>query len=274
MKQCDEIRKDASLYLDNELAPERIRSFDEHLSSCKDCREFMENEACVEQMLGDVIAMPEKGDDAIWVKAVSALETSKKHPNRRILRYLVPASAAALLVLAIGVFMLFPVAQVPLLMADVVQAHETALKAEFQPELRTDSTGALATYFNGKCGMDPELCGCMMQNTPLTIKGGNICDLKERPAAQILADYNGTPVSLLILQAKDMPAEFAARDACHTMCSGKIGKYNCVMVRLNDHFVWAVSSVEPDILKKVLSESEGMMKDCSTCPDCQKGQMK
>ena len=95
------VQRKFSAYLDDELSPEERRIVDSHLEACESCREALERMRASWDLL---VTMPgAKPSPHAFVRIKARMASQEDKPVSRWERFLVPATAAAALVLGIWV---------------------------------------------------------------------------------------------------------------------------------------------------------------------------
>lgn len=272
IKNCETIREKINLYLDNELFGEEQEFIRKHLEDCSDCLNLFLQEKRLEQKVAEIINQSESDDEIIWNKAINTFRTKSQAVSNSFwtskLRYLVPLSAAAMVI--IGIIIVFLPGQPSDLLADVYEQHYSSLKPDFQLALKTDSLETLTTRFHKQynfciCGYS---CNCMTEKNDYNLKGGKICSMGQRPAAHILIDYQNTPVSLLVLSEKDLrffPEAQSYLNRSDRIYQTKYKNFNCAMVKRGDNIICAIGLLQPETLKQLLIGTGA--KHCNQCPD-------
>jgi len=269
MIDCQKVRQQINLYLDNEATPEINQFIQEHLTTCSSCRKLFAQEQHLEQKLVEIISKPGLDNDRLWDKAVNSITVSKsERPRIYNLRYIAPLASAALVMIVLGAFLLFQPSSTPVLLADAAQEHQLLINTpepEEQLAVKTDSLETLAEYFSEQYKFNITGCECGMATCKCNIKGGRMCSLSKKPAVHILIDYQGVPISLFVLSSKDLTAFPDAQShlkQCHKIYQAKVKDFNCAMVRLPDNILCAVSSVKPELLKELITDTEENIKRC------------
>lgn len=260
MINCQNIKEYLNHYLDKALETPIRTEVEKHLATCPDCRRYFEGEVRLEKKLVEIIGQTDSSDEVIWQKTLARISRPKSH----ILRYLVPASAAACILIILTVLILFSPTSDGALLAEVAEQHRSALNPEIQLPVKTNSAEILSKQFSEQYNFNISECCCMIAKSGFTIKGGRMCRLKNQPTAHIVMDYQGTPVSLLLVIKDD--DRFAGLTTCHKIYLTKIRDFNCAMVRLADHIIYAVGSVSPEVLNQLLTDTGATIKRCNQCP--------
>lgn len=272
MIDCQKVRQQINLYLDNEAAPEMNRFIHEHLKICSACQRLFTQERRLEQKLVEIIGKPGLDDERLWNKVINSITISKsERPRIYNLRYLAPFASAAMIMIILGAFLLFQPRTMPALLADAAQEHQLLINTpepNGQLTVKTGSLETLAKYFSEQYKFNITGCEWVISKCKCNIKGGRMCSLSKKPAVHILIDYQGIPISLFVLSSKDLAAFPDAKShlkQCHEIYQTKLKNFNCAMVRLPDNIICAVGSVSPDILKKLLTATETNIKRCKEC---------
>ncbi|MFH1230944.1 MAG: zf-HC2 domain-containing protein [Planctomycetota bacterium] len=263
MSNCDKIRQEINLYLDNEISPEKKQVIENHLRDCPACQTLFAQERRLEQKLVEIIT---SDDEVIWNRSIALLKTQNREFITRktmVLRYLVPVAAAALVMVISGIlFVLLPNPTSDLL-AEVEKEHQSILNPGVQPIFKADSPDELFRQlgeqydgeqydFNISAGYE-----CLIGNKGYQFKGGRIISLlKKHSATQMVISYGDTPISILVLLEKDL-SDFPKSAQSYLTKSNEIYQTkfkdsNCAMVRLNENIICAMGAVNPEILKQLL----------------------
>ena len=273
MSNCDKIRQEINLYLDNEVSLDKKQLIEEHLKSCPACQNLFGQERRLEQKLVEFISQSSPDDEAIWNKGIALLKTQNREfiPHKiNILKYLIPATAAAFIIIIFGaLFVLLPNSASDLL-AEVEKEHQSILNPEFQPAFKTGSPEELVKHFEEQCNFNISECKCLMEKKGYCCKGGKMCSLKERPAVHMLTYYQNIPISTFVLSEKELDAFPKAQlhlTRCHEIYQTKFKDFNCAMIRLHKNIVCAMGAVNPEILKQLLNDTNIPIKRCSKCND-------
>lgn len=102
MKKCDDIRELISLYIDGELVGDLLSEFEEHIRSCEDCRNELEDVKSVIAMLNDAPEedLPSNFKDELHEKLLREQTKKESFVSVVLSRYShVFASAAGLLII-------------------------------------------------------------------------------------------------------------------------------------------------------------------------------
>lgn len=276
MINCQNSRQYLNQYLDSELEPKQASELSRHLSECPACRAYFEGEARLEKKLVKIIGQADQASVELWDKAVASLAQNDKvaAPARiksRRLMYFIPLTSAALIMITIGILLLF--APLPASM-DLLQAsekvHQSVLSPGFKPDFQTDSADTLTSYFKERYQKETPGCdGCMKQGGKCRMRGGRMCQLKQRLVPHIVMDYNSTPVSVLVLSEADLGAFPQAADhlsRCRDVYTTNLNEFNYALVRIGPNVVCAVSKADQAILSQLLIDMGATAASCGGCP--------
>ena len=279
MINCHSINEYLHRYLDKELDANMVTLLNEHLSKCPSCRAYFDSEVRLEKKLVEIIGQTDQSDAAMWDKAVSALAVGSKvsqgtasaRARTRRLIYFIPLSSAALILIAVGIFFLFSPASASMdLLQASEQVHQSVLRSDFKPDFQTDSANALTGYFKDQYRIETPGCdGCINQKKNCRLRGGRMCQMKQRQVPHIVMDYNSTPISVLVLSDDDLnafPQAASYLSRCREIYTTKLKEFNYALVRIGPNVVCAVSKVDQPILAQLLTDMGATARNCNECP--------
>lgn len=130
---CSEIRRFAHAYIDGEFDAGERALFEQHVSECSSCREDIQGLSVFGKALRKRAAAPRLSADAR--SRITAKVHAEMHRSSRRF-FLMPASAAAAVILALGAFFIYQGWQAPSELSHIVDesiaAHEASLPSEVE----------------------------------------------------------------------------------------------------------------------------------------------
>lgn len=150
--KCGEIKRFAHAYIDGEFEGSEKALFEQHLSECESCREDVQGLSVFGKTLRQRAAAPRLAGDA-RARITARVHAEMHRSSRRF--FMVPAAAAASVIMALGAFFLYQGWQAPSELSHIVDesiaAHEAALPSEVE-----GSGEALKGYLASQEELAPE----------------------------------------------------------------------------------------------------------------------
>ena len=232
MNACDDYRSIIPLFLDDELSGNELEDFRKHLAGCTDCKEFLDRERALSQLLHRT--RPLYRAPEVLRARVSGILASEVQPGihapdrlrRRILRilafrpervaWLTPRwSQLALVGLVTAVVFLF----VPLMVQrahanafveTAAATHRSYLEGNLPMEIHTSSPSAVTAWFAGKVPFHfrlPDSQQPLNAQQIYQLNGSRLINFRGAYAGLTTYEMRGDKISLLVVPTTSARAE-------------------------------------------------------------------
>ena len=225
-------------------------------------------EEAFDKKVSSIIGKDNASDDAIWQNTRELLdyELEKRLVWQRI-GYFVSASAAAVILLAVVIYIFLAPVGIPAnWLSAMEQEHQSFIQGEVKPVTGADLAGALSAQFRTEKILSGNECCCALlkNNKELWLAGGNSKSLYGCPCAVIYAKYNITPVTFLLFESSGGfgREESAYRSYPSPIWTDKTGKFNVAMKRLPNCLIGVISELDKQTLANLLKNVDTMGSDC------------
>jgi mycothiol system anti-sigma-R factor len=215
MSPCDEYAVKTLRYLDNDLKGQELEDFRSHLESCADCRDHLEAEKALSQLLRrsrPLYSTPEALRDRLATLLVQPSERNHKQDRvdhrvhrsslKRLVnwRVLVPASVVLALCLLLIPHILRNV-EAASYVETAVAAHRNCLSGNLPPTLQSNSAEEITAWFAGKLPFDfrvPTAESGPEKKPAYKLTGAAVVNYKGSPAALVMYETQNDKISLLV----------------------------------------------------------------------------
>ena len=225
-------------------------------------------EEAFDKKVSSIIYKDNVSDDAIWQNTRELLdyELEKRLVWQRI-RYFVSTSAAAVILLAVVIYIVLAPVGIPSnWLSAMEQEHQSFIQGDIKPITATDLAGALSAQFRTENLLSGNECCCALlkNNKELRLEGGNSQSLCGHPCATIYARYNATPVTFLLLEPSGglSRSESVYGSYPSPVWTDKTGKFNVAMKRLPNCLIGVISELDKQTLVNLLKNMDTMGSDC------------
>ncbi len=214
--KCHEVRRQLDLFMDNEMDVRENMKVLEHLNLCPACTELFEGERLLREHLVERLA----------AKAPAGLNDRIRarlgRPRRRILRWMVAASAAVVLVAASAIFWVHRprLADAGTIATQAAQFHRASRDSmpaggvRADPSVTSDPVPYLANFYQGKLDHTP--CLHELKKAGYDFKYGSFWKFGDRLVCWTQQRSNEHVISHTVLPMKveGSPMQIFERDGC------------------------------------------------------------
>ena len=220
---CSEWQSRVGSYVDAELPPSEMEAFRAHMTTCADCAAttlaLIESKIAVRRAGNRYIAPPELRAKVLSLArgefdpAPHASDSDQQRYGSVVMRPWLgwALATAALLILAVGLFVAANRRQTAKTLAEFADLHVTALASANPVEVISTDRHTVKPWFQGRIPFTfdlPEL-----QGTPFTLVGGRVAYFHQEPGAHLIFGYQRHFISVFIFRDTPqlaMPASFFA----------------------------------------------------------------
>ena len=261
---CEEVKHYIELFMDSELDSKTNLEVAEHLSYCEKCNKRFVHEQEVEN---GIVSMFSEQEDAardardinqIWAGALSRINKQGETFFRLRLRkrYLVPAFAGFMVVLFM---VIYTFSENNELVVAASHCHSEYLDNKIVPTLETNVPKDITTYFANKFAFPITLPIKDGEDSVPKLVGARLCYLKGTAVAYVMYRYDNLPLSLFYIDKKDLnnfpeAKGLLAKQDCFERTN--VNGSNLVAMNSEDTIVCAVSSMDVQLLRKVVNSCE------------------
>jgi mycothiol system anti-sigma-R factor len=232
MSVCDDYRSMIPLLLDNELSGNELQEFQEHLTSCTDCKEYLTAEQALSQLLRrtrPLYQAPEvlrsRVSGILSSEDYSGLGASEplRHRISRILASPLGSAAqpafgwkqwAAVGLLIVFAFLFIPQmvkrAEANAFVEAAAATHRSYLEGNLPMEINTSSPAAVTAWFDRKVPFHFQLPESQqLLNGPqiYQLNGSRLVNFRGAYAALTTYEMKGDKISLLVVSDKSARAQ-------------------------------------------------------------------
>lgn len=223
MSACDEYRIRILHYLDNSLQGEELADFRAHLEYCSNCRESVETERSLSQLLRrsrplysapatlrarvaiTVEQHPARANRSFWERVSQTFGSGWADQGRRVARLRLLAASLAVTAMILA-FVPNAVRQVRA--ADYVETavatHRSYLDGHLRLELHSDSPEQVTAWFSGKVPFPfrlPRAQATPDSGTAYGLIGASVVKYRGKPAALVTYQKQNEKISLMVASA-------------------------------------------------------------------------
>jgi anti-sigma factor RsiW len=260
--KCPEARKFVQPYLDSELDAKTSLEVEQHLESCAECAGLFEAEEKFDARLSTALREGER-TPALWQRIetqVRARDASIRFNASTLQRFnafkrLWPFAAAASAIVLIAALAWLKTR--PLDLASAVEhCHSAYVHQLTTPEF----TGAVPDEIARKLGdrLDVAAFSFRPASAAFSSQGARFCHVEEVPVALILGQFQGRPVSLIVLKRSELdhfPKTKRRLESGDPIVCGRSGRYQFAARIVNGHVVCVIGDTSrprlEDLLKTV-----------------------
>lgn len=243
--RCAGVQRFVDTYLDGEFGESEQAELEAHLSDCDGCRHKVKVQADWKAAIKAAAPRP-KAPAALRnrIKRSIAKESAPPLSWRRWAVRVMPAAAAA------GMLATFLVSRVSFspVALDIVSKHQRNLPVEV-----TGGADQLRQWYRDKVDfpVKPPQLG------KAALRGGRLANVKDRQAAYLLYDADGTKVSVFIFDPGDLPLEAhkKARIGNREVYLDQERGYNVAIYRDQGVGYAVASEMDPDAMLKLVSSA-------------------
>ncbi|OLD39398.1 MAG: hypothetical protein AUI57_03400 [Candidatus Rokubacteria bacterium 13_1_40CM_2_68_8] len=200
---CNEFLRLIDAYLDGELSVADTLQAHEHLALCDSCRRILTSEAAIHTLVGDAV----RGEEipaGLRDRVRGRIEAAASQGGQRTPRWRRRAArlwlvAGAVVVAALGWFVIEWTApnRMTSLTAELASKHLLYSEEAVAPlEFVTSEPARLGTWLEHRLGFAVRLPS--LARRPERLIGGRISSVADAPAAYVLYDRGGHPMSLFV----------------------------------------------------------------------------
>jgi anti-sigma factor RsiW len=249
---CNEARRHWNLYHDSEGDAALHFEISEHLAVCPGCAEWFARQSRLEGLLAEKLG-PQPPTAALWNQVLEACGFARPARPRRwfVLAGIAAGLAAALVVLAWWGGLFRPAD--PTDLARLTAAWHQRLAAGGEPlQIRSRSDLEVEGYLRKRVAF-PVRCP-PRKDAGFAVEGAGVCRLGEQPAAYLLGQVGGAPVSIFILAQESLAAFPHQRDALGREKAHRCreGRLEMVMAVIDCNVVLVIGELEAEPLLRVL----------------------
>ncbi|ODS33274.1 MAG: hypothetical protein SCARUB_01595 [Candidatus Scalindua rubra] len=216
---CKEARRYINLFFDSELDSKTNFEISEHLSSCEDCnRRFTQEERIEKSFVSILKEDKDPKAEKTWERVISRFNhqaepreetrlSYRSFPPERLWqagrRYLVPATIA---IIGMIIMLIMYIGQDSDKLTVVAQrCHKEYITNKIVPSIESVSPGEMSRYFSGKFTFPVVVSEIPdIKSHHVKLFGGKVCHLNGISAAYVMYHCCNTPVSVFILNTKDV----------------------------------------------------------------------
>ena len=208
---CKDARRYINLFLDSELDSKTNLEISEHLSSCEECNTRFEQEERLEKSLVSILKEDKDSKvEEIWEGVISRFNHQVEPEEgmhlgfRPLWRYLVPVTAAVIGIVVIMLIM-YSRQDADKLTVAAKKCHIEYMTNKIVPTIESISPGKVTRYFSGKFTFPVTVSEIQdIKSHHIKLFGGKVCHLNGVSVAYIMYHCCNAPVSVFILNAKDV----------------------------------------------------------------------
>ena len=211
---CHEWQDRLEAYVDAELSPREIEAFRLHAAHCPECATaalaLVEAKAALRRAGLRYQAPPNLRARVLAATSTPVARTSeaKPQPSPRIIWPRWAMAAAAVLLLAAGVFYAAARYQRPNMLAEFADLHVATLASGSPVDVISSDRHTVKPWFQGRIPFSFDLPD--LQGSPFALTGGRVSYFHQEPGAQLIFTYQRHEISAFIFL--DTP-QLGIRDA-------------------------------------------------------------
>ena len=246
--KCPESRKLVRLYLDSELDAKVTQEVGQHLESCAECAGIFAAEERIENRVVEILRRGRRSA-SIW----ESVEAKIKPPRRFAgfgLRWAVAGGVALALVTTVIVWRVSR----PLdLAAAVEHCHNAYVQRLTSPEFTGSVPDEIARQFGDR--LDVAAFSFRPASAKFSAQGARYCHVGDVPVALILGNFQGKPVSLIVLKRSELehfPKTKRRLESGDPIVCGRAGRFQFASRLINGHVVCIVGDTPRPELEELL----------------------
>ncbi len=247
MINCLETRKRMQLYLDSELETETSFEIEKHLETCTECAGMFKTERAFHQRAAEFLSKGER-TDSVWKSVESKLMPVRFPVGTKSFWSI--ASAALLVILA--VLWLWPKTQTTELAAAAQESHDAYVHRIIGPDFHGPVPEKIARELEGK--LDTAAFYCQPSATGFKPRGKRVCHVGDVPAAVILGDYEGIPVSVMVFK-RDVLERFPETKrhvgSGESVVCSRAGSYQLAIRLVGQHLVCVIGELSRESVEEL-----------------------
>lgn len=255
MIDCDDVQRFLQPYLDGEIDGEERIFISAHLQSCEACQQI----AGFEQAFRDTVRRhgdaPVEAPPQLRERVLRALDAEERPESRfvRWARVAIPAAAAVLLVIGVGISKRGGVSSAAATLADQsIDWH----RRDVPMDVTGSSPDTIRRFFSDKVPFAVRPPVFKQARTRTQLVGGRLSTLREHQAAYLVYQVGGRRVSVFIFDASTMrPEGRSRRVGTHDVLWSQRRGYNVAMYRSGGTGYVVASDLEPGQLVQFISSS-------------------
>lgn len=247
MMNCLEARKRLQLYLDSELEAETSFEIEKHLETCSECAAMFKSEQGFHQRVSGFLSKGERAP-SLW----EAVE-SKLMPGRfRVGLKSIWPIAAVVLVVFLVILWFHPKSQTMELGVAAEESHRAYVHQIIGPDFHGPVPEKIVRALGAK--LDTAAFHCQPSASGFKSRGKRVCHIGDVPAAVILGDYEGVPVSVMVFDRKVLelfPKTKRYVGSGESVVCSRAGSYQLAVRIVGKHLVCVIADLSKRRVEKL-----------------------
>jgi len=247
MMNCLEARKRMQLYLDSELEAETSFEIEKHLESCAECAAMFKAEQAFHQRVSGFLSKGER-THSLWEAAESKLTLGRFRVGLKSFGSI----AAAVLVVFLAVLWFRPKMETTELAAAAEESHRAYVHRVIGPDFDGPVPEKTARELEGK--LDTAAFYCQPAASGFESRGKRVCHIGDVPAAVILGDYEGVPVSVMVFERKVLerfPKTKRYVGSGESVVCSRAGRYQLAVRVVGKHLVCVIADLSRESVEEL-----------------------
>ena len=246
--KCPEARKLVRLYLDSELDAKATQEVGQHLEACAECAELFAAEEKIECRLVEVLRRGRRSA-SVWESVEAQIKPARRFAGLK-LRW---AFAVAVAVALIATVIVWRVSRPLDLAAAVEHCHDAYVQRLTSPEFTGSVPEEIARQLGDR--LDVAAFSFRPASDAFSSQGARYCHVGEVPVALILGNFQGKPVSLIVLKRSELehfPNTKRRLMSGDPIVCGRAGRFQFASRLVNDHVVCIIGAAPRPHLEGLL----------------------
>ena len=246
--KCPEARKLVRIYLDSELDAKATQEIGLHLESCAECAELFAAEERIESRVVEVLRRGRRSA-SVWERVEAQIKPARRFAGLN-LRW---AFAVAVAIALIATVMVWRVTRPLDLAAAVEHCHDAYVQRLTSPEFTGSVPDEIARQFGDR--LDVAAFSFRPASAAFSSQGARYCHVGDVPVALILGNFQGKPVSLIVLKRSELehfPNTKRRLASDDPIVCGRAGRFQFASRLVNDHVICVVADVPRLQLEELL----------------------
>ncbi|MCI0404529.1 MAG: anti-sigma factor [candidate division Zixibacteria bacterium] len=247
MMDCLEARKRVQLYLDSELETEISFEIEKHLESCTECAAMFKAEQIFHRRASELLSKGER-TDFLWETVESKLMPGRLRVGLKSFWFIAPAA----LVIFLAILWFRPKTRTMELTAAAEESHQAYVYRIIGPDFHGPVPEKIARELDGK--LDTAAFYCQPSAAGFKSRGKRVCHIGDVPAAVVLGDYQGVPVSVMVLKRdvlERFPETKRRLGSGESVVCSRAGNYQLAVRVVGQHLVCVIGELSKESVEEL-----------------------